>query len=215
MDLLCTCRRCWGRASVNGSPCPTCAGSGKVPDPFLSDFFRYSEVTGTALRSIANDPDDLTLERMRRHLRDLVDPLRVGLGVPLYCTSGYRSPGPRGLDFAVSGPPFDVRPSAHSDGTATDLYPGSPRTILDAVRWILAHESALAWDQVIVEGGCVHVASAAPRTYGEWVQRRHVLVRVRSAEWDAWERTRVGVEPARYGYETYRDDDDRQRSRTV
>jgi len=83
----------------------------------LSDNLTLSEVTKslTAKRlGINNEPDDWVTENLRQVAINIFQPVREYLGVPIYVSSGYRSPE---LNKAIGG----SRRSQHMEGRALDL----------------------------------------------------------------------------------------------
>jgi len=83
----------------------------------LSDNLTLSEVTKslTAKRlGINNEPDDWVTENLRQVAINIFQPLRECLGVPIYVSSGYRSPE---LNKAIGG----SKRSQHMEGRALDL----------------------------------------------------------------------------------------------
>ena len=83
----------------------------------LSDNLTLSEVTKslTAKRlGINNEPDDWVTENLRQVAINIFQPVRECLGVPIYVSSGYRSPE---LNKAIGG----SRRSQHMEGRALDL----------------------------------------------------------------------------------------------
>ena len=64
---------------------------------------------------IKNEPhDDWVVENLRALAEHVFQPLRDGLGVPIYVSSGYRSPD---LNAAIGG----AKRSQHMEGRALDL----------------------------------------------------------------------------------------------
>jgi len=83
----------------------------------LSDNLTLSEVTKslTAKRlGINNEPDDWVTENLRQVAINIFQPVRECLGVPIYVSSGYRSPE---LNKAIGG----SKRSQHMEGRALDL----------------------------------------------------------------------------------------------
>ena len=72
--------------------------------------------SNTAKRlGIKNEPhDDWVVENLKAIAENVFQPLREGLGVPIYVSSGYRSPD---LNVAISG----SKRSQHMEGRALDL----------------------------------------------------------------------------------------------
>lgn len=127
----------------------------------LSANFDLDEMTRsqTALRlGVDNTPSPMQIDEMKRLCADLLEPIRVILGVPLHVDSGYRSPA---VNAAVGG----VGTSAHLFGRAADIVPVG-LTLRDAFEKI--RTSSLPYDQVIIEcNAWIHVGAArmnaAPR----------------------------------------------------
>jgi len=114
----------------------------------LSKNLSLAEVTKstTAKRlGINNLPDEWATENLRQVAINVFQPLRDGLGVPIYVSSGYRSPD---LNAAIGG---SVR-SQHVEGRALDLdadvFGGT--TNAEIFRYILNN---LEFDQMVWEFG--------------------------------------------------------------
>ena len=114
----------------------------------LSENLTLTECTRstTAVRlGINNTPDEWTKENLRQIARYVFQPLRDGIGVPIYVSSGYRS---LDLNTAIGG----SSRSQHIQGRALDLdadvYGGT--TNADIFRYIL---NCIEFDQLIWEFG--------------------------------------------------------------
>jgi zinc D-Ala-D-Ala carboxypeptidase len=170
----------------------------------LSDHFSEDELTITNHHEIANYPPSDIMQNLRELCSTALEKIRLRVG-PLKVTSGYRC---RVLDAAVAGPPFDHVLSAHQTGYAADIQPCSAgyslRDVLSA-----ALKSLPSWDQLIIEGGCVHVGLYAPYPEGAHHQRRQVFVRTENPLFMD-DRTAL-----RYRYEDFDPDDSNQMSRCV
>jgi|TARA_Y100000015_G_scaffold28991_2_gene28280 hypothetical protein len=95
---------------------------------------------------IKNEPhDDWVVENLRSIAEHVFQPLRDGLGVPIYVSSGYRCPD---LNRAIGG----AKRSQHMEGRALDLdadvYGGT--TNAEIFRYILNN---LEFDQLVWEFG--------------------------------------------------------------
>ncbi len=204
------CPRCWTRKLEPGSfgvPCIYCCGTGEVDGGNVSEHFSLQEVWGNphyvdkldgrlktwdfksplppGSELIPNDPTADQAERARALAQKVLEQLRAGLGCALEVTSWLRQ---RALDGLVAGPPFDKELSGHSIGAAADVIPLAPNMnsalnvrerLIAALEWLQGH--AFQFDQVIIEGGCLHVAIEAPypiKSPGLGLQRRQALVRM-------------------------------------
>lgn len=118
----------------------------------LSQHFTLAELTASqhaARRGIDNTPDETSMIALTELCRNVLDPLRDALGVPVVVNSGYRSPR---VNKAVGG----SKNSQHMLGEAADIIvPGV------AVGVVVAKltELKLPFDQLIDEfGAWVHVS---------------------------------------------------------
>lgn len=172
------CPRCHGLDSA----CLLCFGR-LIQDVPVSRHFVLSEVYSSRRRRhadgtpIDNSAPPLAIQRAAELATCLLDPIREFLGRPVLVTSWYRSPGVRGQDQAVAGPEWGRKVSAHATGQAADLALSVDQiwSVLQAVTPPSGSLRLLVWDQLIVEGGCLHVASHAPVTQE---QRQQILIRV-------------------------------------
>lgn len=146
-----------------------------MADPMLSPHLRLSEVTysDTAKRlGIDNTPTGEQLANLTELAAFIFEPLRVHFGVPIYVSSGYRSPA---LNAATPGASAS---SQHSLGQALDLDQDgrgtgvTNRMVFEYIR------KTLPFDQLIWEYGddaspdWVHVSYRAQKRRGE-VLRAH------------------------------------------
>lgn len=131
-------------------------------DMQLSKHFSLAEltVTGTGLANVPGPKERAALAALAQNI---LEPLRVHVGVPIVVTSGFRS---RAVNAAVGGEPS----SQHVLGEAADIVcaANAPRQLCEAII-----RMALPFDQLIQEHGrWVHV-SYGPRA------RRQVLTAVK------------------------------------
>lgn len=127
----------------------------------LSEHFSLEELirSDEALRlDVRNVPDDIEVDNLRRLCREILEPLRAAIGLPIRVTSGYRC---QLLNTVVGG----SQTSAHCDGRAADIKVEgmTPRQVCERIVAL-----GLPFDQVIHEfGAWCHVgiayAGAAPR----------------------------------------------------
>lgn len=121
----------------------------------LSTHFTLSEMVAsqTATRlGIPNRPDDLVVANLERTALRL-EAIRAGMGgAPIYISSGYRCPE---LNRIIGG----SEDSRHLYGLAVDFVApgyGQPEMICRAIEG-----SGFEFDQLIYEGGWVHLAIEA------------------------------------------------------
>ena len=122
----------------------------------LSDHLTLTEMTRsqTALRKgLDNTPPPDAMRRMEILAREVFEPVRALLGVPLQVNSGYRSAV---LNRAVGG----SKTSAHMTGDAVDIVPLGMEKLaaFDMIR-----RSPILFDQLIEEcgpDGWIHIAQA-------------------------------------------------------
>jgi len=110
----------------------------------LSPHFSLAELLHTST-GLSNDPSPEQVEHLRVLCRDLLEPVRTLLGVPLRVNSGYRSPQ---VNAAVGGSPT----SQHMRGDAADVVPVG-MTAEEAMRRIAREVEAgrlKAADQIIL-----------------------------------------------------------------
>lgn len=151
---------------------------GYITKNFSIQELSYSQ---TAVRRIINNvPTGQTLKNLEEATKNLFQPLRDALGVPISISSGYRSPA---LNKAIGG----SNTSAHTYGFAIDFrVHGVPNTYLLAKRILeICKENNLGFDQLILEfpsgdynnpdnsmpGSWIHLGYKSPR--GD--QRKQIL----------------------------------------
>jgi len=127
----------------------------------LTQSFTLDEFLGsqTAIRrGIPNTPDAASLATIRQVLAPGMQRVRDLLDVPIFITSGYRSPV---LNRAVGG----SRTSQHVSGNAADFQAPGFGTPLEVCRFLLDNQALIGFDQLIEEGTWVHISfvSGAPR----------------------------------------------------
>lgn len=123
---------------------------------WISEFLR-SEV---ALRlGIDNKPGGDALNNLRNVLAPGMERIRGMLGVPVFVTSGYRSPA---ANAAVGG----AVASQHTIGQAADFIAPEAGTPLSICRRIAQHQQEIHFDQLIYEGTWVHVSFVVAKPRG-------------------------------------------------
>lgn len=126
-----------------------------MTDIRLSDHFTLSELTFSELalrQGFDNSPPEAVVTNLDRLARELLEPVRLLLGVPLHINSGYRSPD---VNAAIGG----AVNSAHMEGRAADFVPiGVP---LEAAFHDLRIAAELPYDQLLFEcRAWLHIAIA-------------------------------------------------------
>lgn len=120
---------------------------------FLLDEFTVSQEA--ARRGIDNTPTAEAMQNLPK-LAQLMEAVRIHLGVPITISSGFRS---KALNDAIGGAPG----SQHLTGQAADFIApgfGSPLTICCH----LVDQASVDYDQLIQEGRWVHISwSPKPR----------------------------------------------------
>lgn len=131
----------------------------------LSEHFTFEELTRTDIRSLldknrklASDNADV-MANLKRVAKELLEPIRGVFQVPIQINSGYRCPE---LNAAVGG----SATSQHVRGEAADIVIRGYETEaqeVEAVRRILKALPNLAFGQMLVEFGCIHVSLGTKR----------------------------------------------------
>lgn len=138
---------------------------------WLSEFLR----SDAAVRhGLDNTPGGDELNNLRNVLAPGMERIRALLGVPVFITSGYRSPA---VNDAVGGSPA----SQHKLGQAADFISpeaGTPRSI---ARRLAQHQPELHFDQLIYEGAWVHVSFTLVKPRGQVLTATFVGGRVHYA----------------------------------
>lgn len=128
-------------------------------DDAVTSHFHLSEfvVSDTAARlGIDNTPPAQVLATLVNVLIPAMQGVRDLLAMPVIVRSGYRCPE---LNRAVRGAPH----SQHVDGHACDFVCpgfGSPSVV---ARFLVDHMAQVRFDQLILEGGWVHISFAPVR----------------------------------------------------
>lgn len=118
----------------------------------MAKHFTKEELIGSTTavaREIDNTPPPAVLPKLAALANKLLDPVREMWGAPICVNSGYRSPGPKGLNAAVGG----AINSQHMRGEAADITAGSPaknRALFDMI--VEAQKRGeISFDQLIDE----------------------------------------------------------------
>lgn len=152
------CPHCWGGGEEPDSlithvTCSYCKGKGSCADLQLSEHFWLSEFLSSrnaVVEQISNAPTPVVVAHTQILVKEILEPLRVKLGLPLSISSGIRMPR---VNLLVRGS------EAHPSGFAADMTAvGMSRKEL--VDYIIKQK--FLFDQLIFEGTWVHVARFAP-----------------------------------------------------
>lgn len=124
---------------------------------WLSEFIR----SDTAQRhNVDNTPGVVALANIRNILAPGMQRVRSSLGVPVLITSGYRSARVNALVGSGNA-------SQHLQGLAADFVApdfGTPRVV---ARYLIERSGEIRFDQLIWEGGWVHISFAAAAARNE------------------------------------------------
>lgn len=118
-------------------------------DFHLSEFIRSQTA---ARRGLDNTPTASAMGNIRNFLAPGMQEVRDLINAPIHISSGYRSPI---VNAAIGG----SAKSQHMDGMACDFtapFFGTPKDIARVIS-----ESRIKFDQLIMEGGWVHISFAA------------------------------------------------------
>jgi hypothetical protein len=125
----------------------------------LSEHFTFDELTvtdKTALQEINRAQANSKLSSLNRVAQELLEPVRVGLGLPITVTSGFRGPTLNGL---IGG----SKTSQHMVGEAVD-FNVKDRTDregqISVVKWMLENflKGNYKFGQLLLERGCIHAS---------------------------------------------------------
>ena len=131
----------------------------------LSPHFTLSELTQTSTGR-DNTPTDTEIGKLQVLVDEVLEPLRMALGVSVRVTSGYRSPE---VNAAVGG----AASSQHTEGEAADIWVEG-MAAEDLARKIVG--LGLVFDQLIVERAApaerwVHVSYRAGRCRNQMLRK--------------------------------------------
>lgn len=120
----------------------------------MAKYFTKEELIGSTIavaRGIDNTPPPAVLPKLAALANKLLDPVREMWGAPIHINSGYRSPGPKGLNAAVGG----AVNSQHIRGEAADITTGSAAGNRQLFNKIVEAQKrgAIVFDQLIDEKG--------------------------------------------------------------
>lgn len=136
---------------------------GSIVREQLTKHFSLAELTRSMTarkRGIPNQPNDPALLSLLLLATEVLEPLRIHLGVPILVTSGYRGPD---LNEAIGG----AKSSMHLYGAAADIEVRGmpPREV--AQRALRCPD--VRWGRIILEfpeDGWVHIESVHKMNYG-------------------------------------------------
>lgn len=125
----------------------------------LSDHFTFEELTATGqadLQQINRDEAHKVAGDLTRVARELLEPVRVGMALPITVNSGYRG---KTLNDRVGG----SATSQHCLGQAADFNVQGyedRKGQLAVVRWMVEYFEGknYKWGQLLLERGCIHIS---------------------------------------------------------
>jgi len=130
----------------------------KLTSHFYLSEFLHSETASR--RGLSNQPEPFAAANLRAILAPGMQRVRDMLGTPVQVTSGYRSPA---VNKAIGG----ARNSQHVQGLACDFVSpafGTPKAV---AAYLAQQQDALRFDQLISEGGWVHISFTEDEPRGE------------------------------------------------
>lgn len=119
-----------------------------TPNFTLAEFLASDTATRKGLQNI---PDAKALIAIRTCAAPGMQRVRDCLGVPISITSGYRSP-------LVNRAVGSSSTSQHLSGNAVDFKAPAFGTPLEIARKLVANKLRIGFDQLIQEGGWVHIS---------------------------------------------------------
>ena len=129
----------------------------------LSEHFTLEEFVRSRkaqARGIKNEPPEEAVGWMKKLCQQVLEPVRLAWGQPIFVNSGYRSPE---LNSAVGGVPN----SQHCLGQAADIVADLSLLNYDLGRLII--ELSLPFDQLIFEGCYVEYVAGRPQHRCRWI----------------------------------------------
>lgn len=112
----------------------------------IGKYFTLEELTASSVaekNDIDNTPDETSIQNLIALVKELMDPVREELGMPIIVNSGYRC---KTLNTILLG----SKTSAHLRGAAIDCYCRDNKMLLEILK---KHE----FDQIIIHNGWLHV----------------------------------------------------------
>jgi zinc D-Ala-D-Ala carboxypeptidase len=137
-------------------------------------------VSQTAKRlQISNEPTKEHLNNLKQIANNIFQPLRDGLGYPIYVSSGYRS---EALNKAIKG---SSKTSQHMKGQALDLDADVYKGVTNKDIFLFIRDN-LDFDQLILEcvgddgtGGWVHVSYSEGKNRGKVMTAERINGRIK------------------------------------
>ena len=129
----------------------------------LSEHFTLEEFVRSRkaqARGIKNEPPEEAVGWMKKLCQQVLEPVRLAWGQPIFVNSGYRSPE---LNSAVGGVPN----SQHCLGQAADIVADLSLLNYDLGRLII--QLSLPFDQLIFEGCYVEYVAGRPQNCCRWI----------------------------------------------
>ena len=105
----------------------------------------------TAIRlKIDNSATPEVIEHLKRFALEVFEPVRVFIGKPVHVTSGFRC---KELEIAIGS---GIAVNQHLTGNAADIHVDG--MTFDGLFDLLRVNPSIPYDQLITEGGCVHIS---------------------------------------------------------
>jgi len=124
----------------------------------LSEHLTLAEMehSDTAIRlKIDNSAPPEAIAHMQRFAEEVFEPVRSFIGKPVHVTSGYRC---KELEIAIGS---GIAVNQHLLGQAADIHVDG--MTFDGLFDLIRVNPAIPYDQLITEGGCVHISGGVDK----------------------------------------------------
>lgn len=133
----------------------------------LSTNFTFGELTRTDVRDLLDEnrekaAQEMILRNLKLVCSELLEPIRALFKKPIFVSSGYRFPE---LNTRIGG----SQTSQHRFGEAVDIVIKGYETHdkqVEAVKRIIKELPKLKWNQLLIEGGCLHISLGTKKYVG-------------------------------------------------
>jgi zinc D-Ala-D-Ala carboxypeptidase len=124
----------------------------------LSEHLTLAEMehSDTAMaKGVDNSAPPEVIEHLKRFAVEVFEPVRLFIGKPVHVSSGFRC---RELEIAIGS---GIAVNQHLTGNAADIHVDG--MTLDGLFDMLRVNASIPYDQLITEGGCVHISGGVDK----------------------------------------------------